>query len=380
MRKAAGVIREEKAKILDLWEEAVNKEIQASKATTTLVLRNIIPRILEALADILELHEGKEDLTARKNYEEVIHESVGHGRHRATSEQYTAKRIIQEYIVLHRVLIQVLEEKKAYNAQVGIVVSFTMETSLAYSIDSFSDSLHDMRVKLTGTLAHDIRNPLSAAYLGIDVIKYRDGEERFTKVKDMVRKNLRRSLDLLEGLMDAITVNSGEGISLTFMESNIVEDVKLVCWEASESYPNPIRLNCEKENISGIFDATAIRRLLENLMTNAVKYGSRDSAITVNLTEKGEKVLLEVHNHGSFISPEHRENIFEFLNREHENANEGLKSWGIGLTFVKMAAEAHGGHVELHSDEEKQETSFKVTLRKNANPPGKKRVKLNYAV
>lgn len=380
MKKAAGVIREDKVEILDLWEEEVNKEIQASKATTTLVLRNILPRILDVLADILVLHEGKEDLTMRRNYEEVIKESVGHGRHRATSEHYTPKRIIREYVVLHRVLIKILEDEKAYNAEVGVVVSFTMETSLEYSIDSFSHSLEDMRIKLTGTLAHDIRNPLSAAYLGIDVIKYKDGEERFNKVKDMVRKNLRRSLDLLEGLMDAITVNSGEGISLTFTKSNIVEDVKLVCWEASESYNNPIHLECEKENISGIIDSTAIRRLLENLMTNAVKYGSRDSPITVNLQEEGEKVFLEVHNHGSFISPEHRDNIFEFLNRAHKNTHDGLQSWGIGLTFVKMAAEAHGGRVELHSNEEKQETSFKIILHKNANPPGKKRVKLNYAV
>lgn len=380
MRKAAGIIREDKAKILDQWEEAVNSEIQASKATTTLVLRNILPRILDSLGDILEQQEGKEDLTASENYEDVIKESIGHGRHRATSEHYTSKRIIREYIVLHRVLINILEKRKAYSVNVGVVVSFTMETSLAYSIDSFSHSLHDMRVKLTGTLAHDIRNPLSAAFLGIDVIKYKDGEERFIKIKDMVRKNLRRSLDLLEGLMDAITVNSGEGISLTFTESNVVEDVKLVCWEASESFHNPIRLDCEKENISGVFDATAIRRLLENLMTNAVKYGSRDSPITVSLKEQNDEVFLKVHNHGSFISPEQRENIFEFLNREHDNAKEGLKSWGIGLTFVKMAAEAHGGRVELQSDEQKQETSFTVTLHKNANSPGKKRVKLNYAV
>lgn len=380
MRKAAGVIRDYKANILDQWEQEVNTEIHASKATTTLVLRNILPRILDSLADILELHEGKEDLTARKNYEEVINESIGHGRHRATSEHYTSKRIIREYIVLHRVLIYLLREKKAYNTDVGVVVSFTLETSVAYSIDSFTHSLEDMRMKLTGTLAHDIRNPLSAAYLGIDVLNYKDGEERFYKVKDMVKKNLRRSLDLLEGFMDAITVNSGEGISLTFAESNIVEDIKLVCWEASETYPNPINMECGGEEIMGIFDATAIRRLLENLMTNAVKYGSKDSPITVNIKEEGEEVYLSVHNHGSYISPEQRDKIFQFLNRSHNNTEEGLKSWGIGLTFVKMAAEAHGGYVDLQSDQEKHETSFIVLLRKYANPPGKKRVKLNYAL
>ncbi|UJH93015.1 ATP-binding protein [Antarcticibacterium sp. 1MA-6-2] len=112
-------------------------------------------------------------------------------------------------------------------------------------------------------------------------------------------------------------------------------------------------------------------------MTNAVKYGASDKPITVSIKNDNEKVILQVHNFGNPISPENREEIFNFLNRLDCESGSELQSWGIGLTFVKMAAEAHGGHVELESDEEKG-TTFSVILPKHSNKPGKRRAMLNF--
>lgn len=69
---------------------------------------------------------------------------------------------------------------------------------MAYSINAFSESLQEMRVKLVATLAHDIRNPLSAAFLAIDVMDYKDGEERFKIIKEMINNNIKRSLGMVE--------------------------------------------------------------------------------------------------------------------------------------------------------------------------------------
>lgn len=109
-----------------------------------------------------------------------------------------------------------------------MVLTYTLETSMSHSFSAFSDSLQEMRETLVGTLAHDLRNPISAAYFSIDIMKHSDGEERFKKVKEMTLKSLRRSLDLMEGLLDAISVKAGEGITLNFSESNLVEDIKNV--------------------------------------------------------------------------------------------------------------------------------------------------------
>ena len=98
---------------------------------------------------------------------------------------------------------------------------------------------------------------------------------------------------LVEDLLDAITVRSGEGISLLFSEYNVVEDVKLIASEAAEAYSNKIVLNLTKKEIHGVFASTAVRRILENLITNAVKYGAIDEPITISLQEEGKKVRLK---------------------------------------------------------------------------------------
>lgn len=287
--------------------------------------------------------------------------------------------MIQEYMVLHKVLINLLNEKKAFNEDIAVLLAFTLETSMAHSIGSFNEALQHMREKLIGTLAHDLRNPLSAAYLTNDAIHYAHGEERLNKLKEMTGKSLRRSLEMVEGLLDAINVQAGQGMTLNFYEHDIVEDVKLVHWEAKEIYSNEIKLKYDREKVKGIFDPNAVRRLLENFLTNAIKYGSRDKPVMINLEDGEEAITLKVHNFGEPIRAEDQEQIFNFFRGREKQPGEGLQSWGIGLTFVKMAAEAHGGEVKVESDKEKG-TTFTVILKKFANEPGKKQVKINYGI
>lgn len=377
MKAAALVIRENKEEIIDLWEKTVRKEIPEVKETEHLVLLNIVPRILDDVAEVLEKSYGKKDIVNDINLGAVVEESIDHGRHRATSANYNEKRLVKEQIILHKILIIILKEHNAYQEDVGIVLSLVIENSMSHSVKSFSASLQDMREKLIGTLAHDIRNPLSTALLGLRAVDYEDGEEQVNLIIGMATKSLNKAIHLVENLLDAITVKSGEGISLVFSEGDIVKDVKLVYSEATENFPNKFVFDSRKKEIIGVFASTAVRRLLENLITNAVKYGAPEKPITVSIIDEPENVILKVHNFGNPINSENREKIFDFLNRLDQDSGGELQSWGIGLTFVKMAAEAHGGHVELESDTD-QGTTFSVFLPKHSNKPGKKRALLNF--
>ncbi|MAO36473.1 MAG: hypothetical protein CMP12_11310 [Zunongwangia sp.] len=376
MKEAAEAIRSKKEDILKLWEETIRKEIPVTKETEPLILLNNLPNILDDLLVMLERAQDEIDLQKSPNFKEIVEDSMDHGRHRAGISHFSSHKIINEHMVLHRVLIIILKNKNAYNQEVGILLSFALETSMAHSVKSFSISLQEMREKLIATLAHDIRNPLSTALLGLSSFRYEDGEGHLLKLNQMATNSVRRAIDLVEDLLDAITVRSGEGISLLFSEYNVVEDVKLIASEAAEAYSNKIVLNLTKKEIHGVFASTAVRRILENLITNAVKYGAIDEPITISLQEEGKKVRLKVHNHGNSISPQDQKDIFNFLIQKEKNSPKNLKSWGIGLAFVKMAAEAHGGHVEIESEEGKG-TTFSVILHKHFNTPGKKRTLLN---
>ncbi len=380
MKKAAEIIRNQGAVIIETWERKVKNEISAAHSTSTLALRNQLPKVLEDISFILDRYEGTDGLEDDENFHEIIQNSLDHGRHRATSSHYTVKQILQEYIVFHKVLTETLVSNDVYSSQVGIVLKYTLETAMLNSAGSFSDSLQEMREKLIGTLAHDLRNPISTAHFALDMIKhYRDDEKRFDDMRQMGLKSLKKSTELLEGLLDAITVKAGEGITLNFDEVDLLDDISWVYDEASEIYTNKINFNKkEADSLKGVFDGTAVRRVVENLVTNAIKYGAREKPVTITVEDSDKDIRVSVHNYGNPIAKKDQENIFEFLNRSSERNSGNLDSWGMGLTLVKTVANAHGGKLMLNSNE-KEGTTFTLILDKFSHKPGKIRTELNFS-
>ena len=378
MTAASQLITDKSSEIMDLWASRVKKNIPAANESSELALRNQLPNVLEDLADIMDRYDGKSDVDEYESYQEIIENSLEHGRHRATSSHYTIKQILEEYIIFHRVLTELLIEKDVYTKEVGIVLKYSIETAMFNSATSFSDSIQEMREKLIGTLAHDIRNPISSAYFAVDIIRHNDDKDRLDNLKKMGLRSLNKAVELLEGLLDAIAVKAGEGISMNFEEIDILKEIRWVYNEAEEIYTNDFVFDSSVDEIKGVFDGTAIRRVIENLVTNAVKYGSRDTPITIRIEEDQDDVLIEVQNFGNPIAKQDQNDIFKFLNRGHENQNSTLDSWGMGLTLVKTVAQAHGGKVEVVSNEI-EGTTFSIHLKKQANKPGKIRTELNYS-
>lgn len=375
MKNAAQYIRDHNEEIIEEWENTVKKEIEASRETNSLALRNQLPHVLSDIAEIMERYNDFEEVKNNEKFEEIINNSIDHGRHRASSSAYDVGQILQELIVFHRVITENLRQHNHYNIEVGILLKYTLETAMFNTAKSFSNSLQAMREKLTGTLAHDIKNPISAAYLGINSLSYEDGPERFEKIKKLTLRSLKHSMELIEGLLDSISLKAGDGITFNFEDTDLMTDVTWVFNEASEIYSNDITLETTQKVIRGVFDGTAIRRVLENLVTNAIKHGSKNTPVKIKVDQAGDLVNIRVYNEGKPIPEERQKDIFKFLNSADQEKGE-LKSWGMGLSLVKIVAEAHGGNVSVESNDEG--TSFIITLNKASNHPGKRKSKLSY--
>lgn len=374
MKYPAQTLLNRKQEILSLWEEKVNKRITTSRNTNTLVLRDHLPNMIENIATIFARYNDFSEAPAEEKYREIVEASTDHGRYRAASADYTIDQVIHEYIIFHRVLTQVLREENAYQLDVADLLKYIIETAMLQSASSFTVSLQEVQEKLVGTLAHDIRNPISTAYSLLGLLAIDQGEQRFETLREMAINSLQKSLRLTEGLLDSITVKAGEGIMLTFTENNVAKEVRAVYNEACEVYKQKFNLECPEEMI-GTVDGTAIRRLLENLVSNAVKYGDLSQPITIKAEESDDEIHLSVRNFGNPIPPEKQESIFNFLNHNNEDSTTQLQSWGMGLTLVKIIAEAHDGHIKLLSSSA-EGTRFTAVLNKN-NPLGKVRTQLN---
>ncbi len=372
MKNAANVLEKNKAAILDDWSNRVKKSIEASTGVSDVTLRDHLPNMLNDIIGIFSRHDGKEHKIEK--YEEIIENSNDHGRMRATTSNYTVDQIIHEYIIFHRVVTETLEKENAYTYEVATLLKYIVETAMLRSTRTFTASMENTQEKLMGTLAHDIRNPLSVALSSIEHINKDQDTEAFKKTKSLAMRSIQKAINLTEGLLDTITLKAGEGIMLTFSEGDYLEEINWVFKEACEVYTQRLKLICPDEKIEGVFDGMALRRLLENLVTNAIKYGNPTKEITITVKDLDENVCLQVHNYGNAIPIEKQKSIFEFLDHGHDNST-SLQSWGMGLTLVKIIAEAHNGKVELESSENKG-TTFTIILKKHANKTGKVRTRI----
>lgn len=207
-----------------------------------------------------------------------------------------------------------------------------------------------------GTLAHDIRNPLSAALIGLKMLSFDGDAARFGRIQAFTERSVKRALELVEGLMDGITVRAGRGLMMDFGETDLVECVRWVHDQAAAIHGQRIDLVCHDEKVIGTFDNVSIRRLLENLLTNAIKYGDGGRPITISLEDGDGHCQLSVHNFGEPVPSAERETLFEFLksggmNRRTIGAGHGPTAcqaccpspWGTGIPGRKH----QGGRYDL---------------------------------
>jgi two-component system sensor histidine kinase/response regulator len=93
-------------------------------------------------------------------------------------------------------------------------------------------------------------------------------------------------------------------------------------------------------------DVELVRRIVENLIDNCLKYTPRGTAVTVSIDRSETRVLLRVKDQGAGIPSDQRVRVFEKYVRIDEGTPAGMRSSrGLGLAFCKLATEAHGGRI-----------------------------------
>jgi signal transduction histidine kinase len=96
-------------------------------------------------------------------------------------------------------------------------------------------------------------------------------------------------------------------------------------------------------------DPDRIEQVLENLLTNAVKYGSDRTPITLCVARDGDCVAVSVANEGRTLGADEIAHLFERFHRVEPNKTNGIKGTGLGLYITRSLVEAHGGHIAVES-------------------------------
>lgn len=259
--------------------------------------------------------------------------------------------------------IAIRDREGAIKRWAGFIADIHDQTELVVNLQEE----RDLRERFVATLSHDLRTPLTAARLNAQLLARKAGDENLTRrAATRIDASLMRADDMIRDILDASRLRAGEGLAIerTLMElrelvSVAIEDLSTVHGQRFVLQPGP--------RVEGWWSADAIRRIVENLGTNAVKYGAPDRPVTVTVEKNETEARIAVHNEGPAIPPSDLPLLFRPFSRTRGAETRRQRGWGLGLSLVKGLVEAHGGRIEVESTAEAG-TTFTVHLPIGSGP------------
>ena len=208
--------------------------------------------------------------------------------------------------------------------------------------------------ELITNVAHDLRTPLTSiiGYLELLSGPVKLNEEMQKKYLDITYKKSKRLQKLIEDLFGFTKLNYGK----LSMKVSKVDIVKLLSQMLEEFYPNFMEKNLAYELQSNVTakvitaDGNLLARLFDNLINNAIKYGSEGKKIIVKVDATDTVVTVSVTNFGYVIPKEELPLLFEKFYRVEQSRSVNTGGTGLGLAIAKNIVDMHGGTIGVTSD------------------------------
>lgn len=222
--------------------------------------------------------------------------------------------------------------------------------------------LNDLKNKFLGMAAHDLRNPLHII-LGYSQF-FLASPDQFNERQLAGLKHIESSSKFMTGLIDELlnisVIESGqlrlhtvEGDIVSFVQEN-VELMKML----AEAKKISIKTETEIRQLELEFDHRKIKQVIDNLMSNAVKYSPEGCTVITRQFVENEYYIFSVSDSGVGVSDDKKELIFSPFSGKSDGGTKGESSTGLGLAISKNIINSHGGKIWFDSKEGEGSTFY----------------------
>ena len=214
--------------------------------------------------------------------------------------------------------------------------------------------------EILGITAHDLKNPLGGiiGLAGMVIEDFQEGVdatyESAVNHIPMLKNEAERMLQIIKDLLDKH--REGRNVTLTREKAMLADVVSAVLrWNAKEANSKGIELHYHAEaNLLVNIDVLAIQRVLDNYVSNAIKYSPVQTNVWIGVehlttSEGGAFSKIAVRDEGPGLTEEDKQKVFGKMQRLSAKPTGGEHSTGLGLFIVKKLVEAHGGAVGVDS-------------------------------
>lgn len=267
--------------------------------------------------------------------------------------------------VIGVLVIQDYEDENTYGIEERDILTYVSE-QIALAINKLSDEqklkaysnelkeLVATKDKLFSIISHDLKSPIQGI-LGLSELLIEDAEilssEEMKEDLIEINKSVKILYKLIENLLDWSRFQTGR-MQLTPITLNafiLVDNVINPLLQTAKLKHITIKNNVNPSHFI-VGDENLLRSLFHNLISNSIKFTCENGKININSESDGNKIIFEVEDNGTGISPENIEKIFKFDSSLTTMGTNNEMGTGLGLVLCKEIVNAHKGNIKLESE------------------------------
>lgn len=350
----AGAVRARSGQILERWMTAVRQALPTADELTFAQVRDNVPKLLNELADALALSESKPT-------DSIAATSNEHGGTRF-HQKYHLDEVLFEYSLLRRALVEEATGhlKRELTVDESLALQVGIDAAVRGSVMAFTEhqqrqlaAATEAQSKYLSFLSHDLRGGLNGIFLMIEVLRRElAGQPQLAEILqdlDSMRRSILETVGTMDRFLHAEKFRKGKvqvkpgPVNLSSLLGEIgsqfsyqAKDKQI---ELKVDAPNGVQVTSDRELLSLV---------LQNLVSNAVKYTPGKGAVRVAASPDGagKGWRVEVADQGPGIPPDRLSELFDSFTRGPTHGQPGV---GLGLAIAQQAAQLLGARLWVES-------------------------------
>lgn len=224
--------------------------------------------------------------------------------------------------------------------------------------------IDEAKLNMFTNISHEIRTPMSLIISPLKKLIILDKNIERQKSYDVISRNSKKILHLMNQLMDVRKLDKGQ-IVLKFKETDIVKYAKEICLMFEEQLQTKnitFQISHKNEKLDVFFDTKYFDKVIQNVLSNAIKFTSINGKINFSIQRKNEHCQITITDNGIGIQKNDLERVF---NRFYQVSNKNISSergTGVGLHLTKSIVELHKGRIWAESIPEDEGCRFIITI------------------
>jgi signal transduction histidine kinase len=224
-----------------------------------------------------------------------------------------------------------------------------------------SEAANSRKTELLSVVAHDLKSPIATILAIVKLMELGDiTPQEFPEAAVSIRETAERMIDLIESLLASSALEMGK-MNVNKQQQAIMPILERVIKD------NQVRADAKGQTIHLIaprtdspetaynpellIDGNLIHQVLENLVSNAVKYSPMEANIFVRIGEISQNMFrIEIQDEGQGFTEEDKTKLFGYFQRLSAKPTGGESSHGVGLAITKRIVDLHNGHIAVESE------------------------------